>query len=151
MFDLPTLVLTFIRAFIDTDHFFFLISVCFWLSHPYRLHYLDVFTTCSTVLMLSLSILLLDNIIKLFLQSQTSGIESGWVDLETPTWLFCSDSISGAHISRGQPAACLSSFCVIWFRGCICSCPPSGTVRGWSSLACQIAGCAERHSSVRKG
>lgn len=28
------------------------------------------------------------------------------------------------------PAACLSSFCVIWFRGCICSCPPSGTVRG---------------------
>lgn len=40
-------------------------------------------------------------------------------------------------------------FCVIWFRGCICSCLPSGTVRG--SLACQITGCAERHSSVRKG
>ncbi len=31
------------------------------------------------------------------------------------------------------PAACLSSFCVIWFRGCICSCPPSGTVRGRGS------------------
>lgn len=31
--------------------------------------------------------------IKLFLQSQTSGMESGWVDLETPTWLFCSDTI----------------------------------------------------------
>lgn len=49
------------------------------------------------------------------------------------------------------PAACLSSFCVIWFRGCICSCPPSGTVRGRGSLACQITGCAKRHSSVRKG
>lgn len=48
-------------------------------------------------------------------------------------------------------AARLSSFCVIWFRGCICSCPPSGTVRGRGSLACQITGCAERHSSVRKG
>lgn len=35
----------------------------------------------------------LDFAIKLFLQSQTSGMESGWEDLETPTWLFCSDTI----------------------------------------------------------
>lgn len=35
----------------------------------------------------------LDLAVKLFLQSQTSSMESGWVNLETPTWLFCSDTI----------------------------------------------------------
>lgn len=73
-----------------------------------------------------------------------------WVEETRDTYmavLFCY-YLRNPHFSWAL-AACLLLLYMIWFRGSICSCPPSGAGRG--RLACQITGCAEEHSGVRKG